>query len=116
MKFIEKVNQLQRVDRLIRMKATGTPEQLACRLEISKRTVFELIAFMKSLNAPIYYCHARLSYCYEYPVKFKCDIGFGEEGENKLMGGESFFWGVQKFCSRGSYICNNNVGNRSFAS
>ena len=76
MKFFKKVNQLQRVDQLIRLKATGTPEQLANRLEISKRTVFELIAFMKSLNAPIYYCYSRRSYCYEYPVQFKCDIGF----------------------------------------
>ena len=114
MKFIEKVNQLQRVDQLIRMKATGTPEQLASRLEISKRTVFELIAFMKSLNAPIYYCHQRLSYCYEYPVQFKCDIGFGDEGEEKVMGGESFFWGVQNFCSGRSYIWDNNVGSRGF--
>jgi len=76
MKFIKKLNQLQRVDQLIRTKATGTPKQLASRLEVSKRTVFEVIAFMKILNAPIYYCHQRRSYCYEYPVKFKCNIGF----------------------------------------
>jgi len=116
MKFIEKVNQLQRVDQLIRMKATGTPEKLASRLEVSKRTVFELIAFMKSLNAPIYYCHHRRSYCYEYPVQFKCDIGFGDEGEKKVMGGERFFLGVQNFCSEELYYCVNNVGNRSFTS
>ncbi len=116
MKFIEKLNQLQRVDRLIRMKATGTPEQLANRLEVSKRTVFELIAFMKTLNAPIYYCHHRMSYCYEYPVQFKCDIGFGNEGENKVMGGESFLWRVQNYCSGEMYLYSNNVGNRSFTS
>lgn len=116
MKFIEKVNQLQRADQLIRMKATGTPEQLASRLEISKRTVFELIAFMKRLNAPIFYCHRRRSYCYKYPVKFNCNIGFGEDGQKKVMGGGHLFLGVQNFCSGEDYVCKNNVGNRSFTS
>jgi len=116
MKFIEKLNQLQRVDQLIRMKATGTPEQLASRLGISKRTVFEVITFMKSLDAPIYYCHHRQSYCYEYPVQFKCEIGFGDNEERKIIGGSNFIFGVQNFCSSGMYICFNNLGNRRLTS
>ena len=39
MSFLDKVHRLQRIDRLIQMKATGTPEQLPTTLDISERSV-----------------------------------------------------------------------------
>ncbi len=62
---------LERVDQLIRLRATGRPKQLAQRLEVSEATVFRIIDAMKALDAPIYYDPARQSYVYSEPTEFK---------------------------------------------
>ena len=62
---------LARLDHLIRHQATGNPDELAERLDISRSTLFELIAYLKEeMNAPIVYDRDRLSYTYSYPPKF----------------------------------------------
>ena len=62
---------LDRLDRLIRRKATGSPEELAKRLGVSRSTLFELIAYLKDeMRAPIIYVSGRQSYVYEYTPKF----------------------------------------------
>lgn len=72
MTFIEKVALIDRLDQLIRLKATGKPIQLAEKLCISKRSVHNLIEDMRTLGAEIYYCPERKSYCYETEVTFIC--------------------------------------------
>jgi predicted DNA-binding transcriptional regulator YafY len=62
---------LDRLDRLIRRKATGSPAELAKRLGVSRSTLFELIAYLKDeMRAPIIYVGGRQSYVYEYTPKF----------------------------------------------
>ncbi|MDF2191992.1 HTH domain-containing protein [Paraflavitalea sp. CAU 1676] len=58
------LDRLQTLDRLIRIKGTGTPKQLADRLDISERTLYRLIDTMRSLGAPIAYSESRQSYYY----------------------------------------------------
>lgn len=70
------VERVERVDQLIRRKSTGSPKELAAKLEISQRSLFELINQMKDLGAPISYSKARRSYVYTNQVKF--DFGFRE--------------------------------------
>jgi len=84
---------LERVDQLIRLKATGRPKKLAERLEISEATVFRMIETMKELNAPVYYDLSRQSYAYSQPTEFKC--GFfveflDEKTQRDLSGGSGF--------------------------
>ncbi|MEM1121159.1 MAG: hypothetical protein AAGJ18_11975 [Bacteroidota bacterium] len=62
------LSRLDRVDALIRRKATGTPEQLARRLELSERRVYQIINLMKALGGPIFFDRERNSYCYEYEL------------------------------------------------
>lgn len=64
MRFTEKTELIQRVDRLIRMKATGTSRELAKRLGISKTTVYEIIEIMKYMGADIDYCNKKRSFFY----------------------------------------------------
>lgn len=59
------INRLQRIDRLIRMKATGTPAQFADKLEISRSTLLEHIRDIKLMGGNIAYCRNRQSYYYE---------------------------------------------------
>jgi predicted DNA-binding transcriptional regulator YafY len=57
-------DRLQNIDRLIRVKGTGTPKQLAQRLHISESLLYEYLSFMKEQGAPIAYCKDRRSYYY----------------------------------------------------
>jgi DNA-binding IclR family transcriptional regulator len=70
MKFIATLERIERVDQLIRLKATGTPKELAARLGISESAWYELLSTMTVLGAPIYYSNERKSYCYKEEVKF----------------------------------------------
>ena len=65
MTFLEQIALFKRLDGLIRRKSTGTPEQLASRLEISRASVFRYINELKGVGAPIQYCKVRQSYYYE---------------------------------------------------
>ena len=72
------LNQLERltyIDWLIRLKATGTPKQLAAKLEVSVVTVYRTIAMLKNeMKAPIVYCKHCRGYKYtdeDYELKLK---------------------------------------------
>jgi DNA-binding IclR family transcriptional regulator len=57
------INRFRKVDDLIRRKATGTPAQLAEKLDIAESTLYQFLNVMKDLGAPIYYDKIRQSYC-----------------------------------------------------
>ena len=78
MKKLVDLVMLDRLDRLIRMHATGTPLSLANRLGISLSTLHEYILFMrKILNAPIRYNIYIQSYIYDYLPDFY--LGFEKD-------------------------------------
>ena len=84
MTFLEKLQVIERVDGLIRRKATGTADDLAAKIEVSRRCVYDIINVMKNMGAPIEYCTTRQSYYYEYECELM--IGFMEKvrgGKNK---------------------------------
>jgi predicted DNA-binding transcriptional regulator YafY len=60
-----------RIDNLIRRKATGNSLQLANRLEISESSVYEYLAIMKSMGAPIHFSKEHNSYYYDEEVNFR---------------------------------------------
>ncbi len=64
----EKLEVIIRLDDLIKRKATSSPKNLASRLGLSERTVYNLINEMKRLGGPIYFCHSNNSYCYSEEV------------------------------------------------
>jgi hypothetical protein len=69
---------LDRLDRLIRRHATGTPVQLSERLGMSRSSLFEFIAFLRDeMQAPVRYSQSHNSYVYEYIPKFY--LGFEKE-------------------------------------
>jgi len=54
MKTIENMlNLLERADQLIRLEATGTPEDFAEALGISRSSLFRLLDDLKSMKAPL---------------------------------------------------------------
>lgn len=85
-------NLIERADQLIRLKATGTPEEFAGKLNISKRSMFRLINNLKEIGCPIIYnSHRR---CYEYESEGKLLIKFVPKGiesihMDKIKGGNT---------------------------
>lgn len=60
-----------RLNELIAAEQTGSPKDLASKLDISIRSVYNYIAFMKKeMKAPIVYNYQRLSYVYENECEF----------------------------------------------
>ncbi|GAO41958.1 HTH domain-containing protein [Flavihumibacter petaseus] len=64
------IDRLDRLDNLIRTKSTGTPQDLANKLNISRSTLYEYIGLLKSMGAPISFCRRRNSFYYEVEGKF----------------------------------------------
>ena len=64
MKLHTQIERIKRVNVLIRREATGTPLQLAKKLNVSKSTVLRLKRELKEMDAPIIYCRHSESYKY----------------------------------------------------
>ena len=85
MTFLQKLELIERVDGLIRRKATGSPDELASRLKISSRCLYELLELMKQMEAPIEYCKIRQSYFYSK----RCTLVIGFIDDKNIWGRES---------------------------
>jgi len=68
------LTRIETADNLIRTKGTGTPEQLAKRLGLSKSSWYNLKVEMENRGAPILYSKTLRTYYYIEPGTFK--IGF----------------------------------------
>lgn len=79
-RYFERIKML---DYLIKIKATGSPTQLARRLAISESTLYEYLACMKRHGAPISYCKHRCSYYYEEEGCFNLDFNRKLHDDNK---------------------------------
>ena len=76
----EQLNLISRLDFLIQHHATGTPKQLAYKLDLSERMVYNYIKIMKTeFNAPIIYSRNLQSYIYTEQVAFH--VGFLKKEE-----------------------------------
>ncbi|GAA3650303.1 hypothetical protein [Flavivirga jejuensis] len=59
------INRVEQLDQLIRLESTGTPEECAKKLNISKRSLYVLIDELKTdFKCPIAYSRSKRSYIY----------------------------------------------------
>lgn len=65
MSYLKKLEAIKRIHVLIRRKSTGSPEELAERLNISRASIFRYIKELKEMGAPVFYSRDRKSYIYE---------------------------------------------------
>jgi transcriptional antiterminator len=67
------IRTIKKIHEKILNESTGTPKELACALNVSERTVFNYIKFMREeLKAPIIYNRIKDAYQYETV----CSINF----------------------------------------
>lgn len=71
MNVIKQIELIKRIDQLIRLQATGTPIELAERLDISKTKLYRVLNTMRDLDAPIHYDGALKSFVYSKAVGFR---------------------------------------------
>ncbi|MBQ0734340.1 hypothetical protein [Aquimarina celericrescens] len=69
--IIKQIELIKRIDQLIRLQATGSPNDLAHRLQISKTKLYRTINTMRELNAPVIYDVTLQSFVYEKAVGFR---------------------------------------------
>lgn len=103
MTFIQRIECMQRLHQLIQRRATGTPAQLAIKLEVSESTVYALLAEAKELGALFRYNRTIQSYEYLHQTQFQ--IGFSSLESIKITGGSLLFSLLRKIRSGPKYIC-----------
>lgn len=88
-KLIQQIELIERIDQLIRLKATGSPKEFANNMNISKASLYRLLETMKELGAPIEYSITTQSFVYVDHVNFLCGFYFKElsNGEIKQING-----------------------------
>jgi len=113
MTYIERLQLLERIDGFLKRKQTGTADELAERLGICRRSVFNHFTSLRNMGAEIDYCDYRKSYFYVNDKKARLPI-VPKSNSDKLYGGESFlnfFSGVQNFCTPMNDLCNRLTNN-----
>jgi biotin operon repressor len=88
MNIFDELFRLQRIDNLIRTRATGTPEALAEKLGMSECTIYRLIGRLKEQGLPILYDKKCQTYYYAEPVKWNAEFIVGNEKILNVKGGE----------------------------
>ena len=104
MSLCKYLNRIDRLDALIRRKSTGPPKELAYKLDISERWLYNLLGELKEeLHCPIVYDHNQRSYVYEEKGKmvFGFQVTLTEEEKRSITGG--YFWKA----TRCIYLCSN---------
>ncbi|RIJ46176.1 helix-turn-helix domain-containing protein [Maribellus luteus] len=71
-KLFNQIELIERIDQLIRLKATGSPKALAEKLNVSESTIYRIVDTIKELGAPVDYNLVYQSYVYTEEVNFLC--------------------------------------------
>lgn len=105
MSLLKYIERLKRMDDLIRRKATGSVDEFAGKLGISRSQVSQDLLELRQLGAPIKYCNYRKTYYYENDVSLIFDF---VKGGNKIRGGVEINQLAQIFI-RDTYLMNHYV-------
>jgi biotin operon repressor len=90
MSLIKYIERLRRIDSLIYMKSTGTPEEFAEKLGIRRSTLFQSLQEMREIGVDIKYSCIRQSYYYadNRRIKIKLESIFPEMSESEKIPAE----------------------------
>ncbi|HUX97581.1 MAG TPA: hypothetical protein VMV47_17745 [Bacteroidales bacterium] len=74
MSLIKYLERIKRIDNLIHLRATGTPEEFAKKLGIRRSTLFNNLQELRDLGVDIKYSSDRQSYYYADDRRIKINI------------------------------------------
>ena len=90
MKLLEQIDRINRLHELIKYRRTGTPKELARRLNLSTSMIYKLMDELKLREAPIQYSRQLGTYYYSRSFQMKITIDFKalpEDDKYSYMGG-----------------------------
>jgi predicted DNA-binding transcriptional regulator YafY len=91
MNFIKQFERIKRVNRHIKRRTTGDPDEFSAKLNISRRQLFRIIAELKDYGAPIEYNRRLRTFYYkdeDFEMKVNLTIEFiTEQDEKEIYGG-----------------------------
>jgi len=87
MSLVKYIERFRRIDSLISMMATGTPEEFAVKLGIKRSTLFLALQEMKGMGVDIRYSYIRQSYYYAdgRRIKIKFENNFPEKEDKEKI-------------------------------
>lgn len=83
MNSIKTLARLEKLHQLINQERTGTPKELATRMHLSERLVYNLIDRLKEYDAMIEYDRSRKTYYYCDDFQFCVNLSLSINGANK---------------------------------
>jgi biotin operon repressor len=87
MSLIKYIERLRRMDSLISMMATGTPEEFAEKMGMKRSTLFESLQEMRAIGVDIKYSFIRQSYYYadNRRIKIRLENIFPEKTDSEKI-------------------------------
>ena len=84
-KLTQAIQLMERIDHLVKRRATGSPQELANRLSVSRASLHRVMEVMKELGAPIEYSIIHKSYVYSEEVNFFCGFYSNDLTQQELI-------------------------------
>jgi len=103
MNFSHTIERLQLLHSLISQKRTGSPEELAQRLGVSRSCLYNMIEKLKSFQLPVIYSRKMGSFYYKQDVEFELNMKINiieEEESMKINGGNLTYFLPSRFLDR----------------
>jgi predicted DNA-binding transcriptional regulator YafY len=92
MQIFDALFYFQRIDHLIRTRATGSPQDLAQRIGISRRHLLRLIGALREQGFPIAFDKCQNTYYYTESVKICFKVIVGNDEILRIQGGTNNFF------------------------
>ncbi|MGB5647455.1 DNA-binding protein [Muriicola sp.] len=90
MNTIKTLERLQRIHFLIEKECTGSPYELACKMNVSERSIYNLIDYLRDFEAIIRYDRSRKTYYYQnkFSLSLQISLSIGTDDEvTEILGG-----------------------------
>jgi len=115
MSTLKNLERLQQLHNLIDTQSTGSPGELADKLNVSERLVYNLIEQLKDFEAAI--CYSRKSktyyYCEDFQLEVNISVTVMSNNElTEIFAGSYFIQennSLQGLCTGHNYISNNKI-------
>jgi predicted DNA-binding transcriptional regulator YafY len=99
--IFKQLNRLQQIDQLIRQRRTGNADELAQKLQLSRRQVYNLLEELKDIGLEIDYCREARTFIYQKQYKVNLNLDIRELTTEELISTIASGFGLKK-----SLLCN----------
>lgn len=91
MSLLKYLERIKRIDALVRNKSTGTPDEFAEKLGISKSMLMVNLVDLKKAGVPIEYSIMQRSYVYNIDYILSMDNLLNKKEVNSIKGGVHYY-------------------------